>query len=78
MSSSDTTERKRLIIQRRARRICKEHDMQLDKRRMFFLTSACVNTLGEEGVTDVDLWTLIRLTSRGLLDDFTFLRGAQT
>ena len=68
---SPTTERKRIIIKRRVRALIASRGFTLDNARMHKLTNACVHTLGDEGVTDFDLVTLARLTSRGLFDRFT-------
>ena len=58
------------IIQRRLRAIGTQHNMRpLTRCEMDTLSIACVGTLGEEGITDVDLWCLYRLTKRGLFND---------
>lgn len=64
-----TQEERRMILVRRLRAIAKQHGIVLDRRRMLVLSTACNRTIGEDGITDVDMWTLIRLTQRGLFDD---------
>ena len=64
-----TREERRMILVRRLRAIAKQHGIVLDRRRMLTLSTACNRTIGEDGITDVDMWTLIRLTQRGLFDD---------
>jgi len=69
MKFNEQQERKRLIIQRRIRKIQEEFDLpELDRPRMVALTRALVRTLGEDGVPDIELRVLHKLTSRGLLD----------
>ena len=76
MDNNERHARMRLIITRRARALIAANNMRpLSHARMRKLAEACVHTLGDDGVTDVDLWTLVRLTQRGLLDRFTLQHG---
>jgi hypothetical protein len=55
----------RMILVRRCRSIIKSrHCHPLSRRQLLAVTSRLTNVVGEY-ISDADLWTLIRLTSRG-------------
>ena len=59
----------RLNLRRRAHSIIKSRSMPpLSNRRMHAMTHALAQTVGDDGITDADLWTVIRLTLRGMFD----------
>lgn len=60
---------RRSILERRLYAVRLRFDLPpINRRQQHELVTHCVRTLGDEGITDVDLRTLHKLTSRGFFD----------
>lgn len=67
--SNDRSVRYQILV-RRIRAIGRQWNiMPLTRPEMDTLARHCVSTLGEEGITDQDLYVLYRLTKRGLFNE---------
>jgi hypothetical protein len=67
----------RMILVRRVRGLIKERNLQaMTRPQMYALTSRLTNVVGEY-ISDCDLWTMIRLTQRGLFQPDVCARREQ-
>ena len=67
--TEDINERRRLIIGRRLVKLADQHGIpRLTMTRKRKLATLCAEVLGEDGIPDCDLRTLLKYTARGLLD----------
>ncbi len=68
MTEDEKQERKRLIIKRRLLGVAEEFSLPpMGRQDLYRLSTMIVTVLGEDGVPAVELRTLYKLTTRGLL-----------